>query len=126
MIANFVASLSTGDEEKAGVFLTSKAQFEKLLRPGTFRILGSTLPAQNKSEVKLLIELAKGQEVSHELEAGQLSTGAKTSAAFRVAAPMVTKAALTLTIQGHPVPYRIELDQIVWVDGGWRLFNIKH
>ncbi len=125
MVVNLVAALSSGDLKAAGAILLSEADLKKVLTDGTLTVLGSQLPTKNRDILQSVIGVTGGKKVRHEHRTGKLTSDGPRGAAFRVSLPMISGARLQLEIEGTPVPIVIDLQQSLWIDGRWRIFNLE-
>ena len=125
MVVNLVAALSSDDFEAASAVLLSEADLKKVLTDGTLTVLGSQLPTKNRDILQGVIDVTGGKKVRHEHRTGKLTGDGPRGAAFRVSLPMISGARLQLEIEGTPVPIVIDLQQSLWIDGRWRIFNLE-
>ena len=117
----FVAALQKGDREAALKLVFSAKDFQEAVTPGHRAIIESNISAQNDVVVQKLSEALKGKQVKTTWKPGELTTGAKS--VFQKTVPLLTNAALEIDAAGVPVV--IQLDQVVYHDGAWKIFRLS-
>lgn len=125
MIGELVAALSSGSLEAAKATVLAENDFKKVLTPGAFTVLGAQLPAQNRRLLQTVVDVAGGKKVEHTYTAGRLNSSGTKGASFRLGMPMISGAKLQLDIEDIPVPMVIAIDQCIWFEGRWKIFNMK-
>jgi uncharacterized protein YceK len=124
-ITALVAALSSGSLDAAMATVLADDHFKTVLTPGALTVLGSQLPTQNRRVLQTVIDVAGGKKIEHTYTAGRLNSSGTKGAAFRLGMPMISGVEVRLDIEDVLVPIVIKIEQSIWFEGSWKIFNMK-
>jgi hypothetical protein len=122
MAAKFVDALAKGDWKAAEGLLLTEKDLEGILSPGMLLILRGTLPVENEANVRRLLESFKGKTLTFEWKPGPIDL-APGGGTFRD--PVSVMSGSKLYVMHEKIAVEVNLDQLVYLDTGWRIFKIS-
>lgn len=122
--AELAGAIAKATPDEAMKLLVTEEDFKKVLSEGGFTILGSTILPSNQKKLEQLAAAMSGKEIEHEWKPGDLTSTRTGAGIFRVRMPMMTGGVLSLSADG--ITLRVELRQIIWLDGRWQVFQLSY
>jgi hypothetical protein len=116
-----VEATQAGDLEAARMLLISEAEIEELVTQGMAAILTPLLLPKNDRILADLIRATRGKELKYEFNPGGIGATAGPGT-FRSTRPVMEGATLEISTGG--VPIILQLEQLLWVEGSWKIFRL--
>ena len=117
-------ALETGDSKDAKKSLVTNEELERILTSAGYDLIASLLLSKNEKTVDGLIKYVQsGENVEHRWEPGALSRTPRGRGVFRMEVPSMMEGVLTLVVDGTPV--HVQMEQLFYVDGHWKIFRME-